>query len=55
MLIPWIAFTWGWQMTFIVAGIAGFIWLAFWLPFYDEPKRQKRLSADELANIGALR
>jgi MFS transporter, ACS family, hexuronate transporter len=51
ILIPWIALTWGWQMAFIVAGIAGFIWLAFWLPFYDEPKRQKRLSADELAYI----
>ena len=35
MLIPWIAFTWGWQMTFIVAGVAGFIWLLFWFPFYD--------------------
>src|ERR1700674_366681 len=28
MLIPWIAFTWGWQMTFIVAGLAGVILLA---------------------------
>jgi len=51
IIIPWIAFTWGWHWAFIVAGVAGFIWLAFWIPFYDEPKRQKRLSADELAYI----
>ena len=51
MLIPWIAFTWGWHMTFIVAGIAGFLWLCFWFPLYEEPKRQKRLSAEELAYI----
>jgi ACS family hexuronate transporter-like MFS transporter len=49
--IPWIALTWGWHMAFIVAGLAGFIWLAFWIPFYDEPQRHKRLGADELAYI----
>ena len=51
IIIPWIALTWGWQLAFIVAGIAGLCWLLFWFPLYDEPKRQKRLSADELAYI----
>jgi MFS transporter, ACS family, hexuronate transporter len=51
IVIPWIALTWGWQMAFIVAGIAGLIWLAFWFPLYQVPERQKRLSADELAYI----
>jgi MFS transporter, ACS family, hexuronate transporter len=51
IVIPWIALTWGWQMAFIVAGTAGLIWLAFWLPLYQVPERQKRLSADELAYI----
>ena len=51
IIVPWIALTWGWQMTFIVAGIAGLCWLLFWFPLYDEPKRQKRLSPDELAYI----
>ena len=31
IIIPWIALTWGWHMAFIVAGLAGFIWLAFWI------------------------
>ena len=51
IVIPWIALTWGWQMAFIVAGLAGLIWLAFWFPLYQVPERQKRLSADELAYI----
>jgi MFS transporter, ACS family, hexuronate transporter len=51
IVIPWIALTWGWQMAFIVAGVAGLIWLAFWFPLYQVPERQKRLSANELAYI----
>jgi ACS family hexuronate transporter-like MFS transporter len=51
IMIPWIALTWGWQAAFIVAGLAGFIWLAFWIPFYNVPERQKRLSGAELVYI----
>ena len=51
IVIPRIALTWGWQMAFIVAGLAGLIWLAFWFPLYQVPERQKRLSANELAYI----
>jgi MFS transporter, ACS family, aldohexuronate transporter len=51
IIFPWIALTWGWQAAFIVAGIAGFIWLFFWLPFYDVPERQKRLTTEELSFI----
>ncbi|MBV9490254.1 MAG: MFS transporter [Verrucomicrobia bacterium] len=51
IIIPWIALTWSWHMAFIVAGLAGFVWLVFWIPMYDEPRRQKRLSAAELAYI----
>jgi len=51
IIIPWIALTWGWQAAFIVAGLAGFIWLGFWIPYYNVPERQKRLSGAELAYI----
>jgi ACS family hexuronate transporter-like MFS transporter len=49
--IPWIATTWGWQAAFVMAGIAGFCWLFLWIPFYDIPERQKRVSAAEIAFI----
>jgi ACS family hexuronate transporter-like MFS transporter len=46
-LVPWIAYTWGWQMAFIAAGIAGFLWLLLWIPLYDRPEKAKRLKAAE--------
>ncbi len=50
-IIPWLAFTWGWRSAFVAAGIAGLLWLVFWLPLYDVPERTKRVSAKELLYI----
>src|SRR5687768_5248935 len=46
-LVPWIAYTYGWQMAFIIAGIAGFLWLLLWIPLYDAPERSKRVKPAE--------
>jgi MFS transporter, ACS family, hexuronate transporter len=53
LTVPWIAFHWGWQTTFLMIGAIGFLWMIFWLWFYDKPARQKRLSAAELAYINS--
>lgn len=50
-LVPWIALTWGWQAAFVAAGIAGFLWLFLWIPFYHTPENAKRANAAELAHI----
>jgi len=50
-IVPWIALTWGWRAAFVIAGCAGFAWLALWIPFYDSPERLRRLSAAERALI----
>jgi len=50
-VIPWIAFTWGWQSAFVMAGIAGLLWLFLWLPFYNLPEKLKRVSPAELEHI----
>ena len=50
-IIPVMAAKWGWQSTFIGAGVAGFLWLFLWLPFYDTPERSTRVGAAELALI----
>jgi MFS transporter, ACS family, hexuronate transporter len=50
-LIPWLAYTWGWRSAFVAAGLAGLLWLAFWLPLYEIPERTKRLRQEELAYI----
>lgn len=46
-LVPWIAYTWGWEMAFIAAGVAGLLWLFLWIPFYDRPEKSKHLGAAE--------
>ena len=46
-LVPAIAFTLGWRWAFIFAGLAGFLWLMLWFPFYSVPERSTRLSKAE--------
>jgi ACS family hexuronate transporter-like MFS transporter len=46
-IVPWIAYSYGWQTTFIIAGIAGFLWLFLWIPFYNSPEKAKKLSKEE--------
>ena len=53
LTVPWIRINWGWEWAFIVMGLIGFIWLAFWLVLYERPEKQKRLSAAELAYINS--
>lgn len=51
ILVPWILSHYGWQEVFWITGALGFVWLIFWLIFYDIPVKQKRLGADELQYI----
>jgi len=51
IVVPWIVLTWGWQEAFIFTGLLGFIWLVFWLWFYEIPERHKKISQAELAFI----
>jgi ACS family hexuronate transporter-like MFS transporter len=51
LVVPWLALTWGWQSAFIVTGLAGLVWLIFWIPIYRRPAEHPKLSAEELAYI----
>lgn len=42
-IVPWIAYAYGWQMAFVLAGVAGLLWLLVWIPLYDRPEKSKRL------------
>ena len=53
LTVPLIAAEWGWQTAFILIGAIGFIWMFFWLIYYDTPEKQKRLSKTELTYIQA--
>ncbi|MDB5196572.1 MAG: major facilitator superfamily 1 [Flaviaesturariibacter sp.] len=49
--VPLILVHWGWKWAFIATGLLGFVWLVFWLLFYEIPLRHKKVSASELAYI----
>lgn len=51
LIVPWILRNYGWQEVFWITGATGFIWLIFWLIFYEVPSKQKRLSSQEYALI----
>lgn len=53
LTVPWIEKHWGWQTAFLLIGAVGFLWLFFWLMYYDKPEKQKRLSAAELEYINS--
>ncbi len=49
--IPLVALAAGWRMAFVLSGVLGLVWLAFWLRFYWPPDRHPRLGAEEAALI----
>ena len=51
LAVPAIALTLGWHWAFIFAGIAGFLWLFLWIPFYDVPERIRAANDAELEHI----
>src|SRR5207249_1974298 len=48
MMIPAIALRFGWRAAFVLAGLAGFLWLFVWIPFYDVPEKRRNLTRSEL-------
>lgn len=49
--IPVIAASWGWEMSFIIIGALGFVWMGFWVFIYNKPEKHPKVNAAELAYI----
>lgn len=49
--IPFIAKAWGWEMSFLIIGALGFIWMGFWQFLYKKPEENARVSKVELDYI----
>ena len=47
LTVPYIASAWGWEWAFILTGVVGFTWLAFWYPLYGSPA--EKMAAGKLA------
>jgi ACS family hexuronate transporter-like MFS transporter len=50
-VVPWLALTWHWQAAFVVTGLAGLVWVFFWLPLYRRPTEHPHLTTGELNYI----
>ncbi len=47
LIVPWILNRYSWHEVFWITGALGFVWLVFWLIFYDIPQKQTRLTDEE--------
>jgi ACS family hexuronate transporter-like MFS transporter len=50
-VVPWITIKFGWPAAFLLTGALGFIWVVFWLAFYQPPDNKKNLTPAEFAHI----
>lgn len=44
----------GWRSAFVITGLVGFVWLAFWMFLYQPPHKNRWLGADEYARLKPL-
>ena len=53
LIVPFIAYRWGWRAAFIVTGCFSLVWLVLWLKIYRRPQAHPKVSAAELAFINS--
>lgn len=51
LTIPFIARAYGWEMSFIIIGALGFIWMGFWVFLYKKPDTNPKVNEAELTYI----
>jgi len=51
IIVTGITVTFGWQWAFIITGGLGFIWVIFWLAYYQVPEKHPKLSPEEYQYI----
>jgi len=51
LTIPFIAKAYGWEMSFIIIGAVGFLWMAFWVFIYKKPHEHPKVNKAELEYI----
>ena len=51
LIVPFVAYRWGWRAAFIVTGSFSLIWLVLWLKIYRRPQEHAKVGAEELSFI----
>jgi ACS family hexuronate transporter-like MFS transporter len=50
-LVVWITARYGWRQAFLLTGLLGFVWLAFWIVFYRLPEKHPWITDEERTRI----
>jgi ACS family hexuronate transporter-like MFS transporter len=51
LMIPPLAKAFGWELAFIIIGALGFVWMGFYVKWYDAPEKSPRVNKEELEYI----
>jgi MFS transporter, ACS family, hexuronate transporter len=51
VIVSFLYITLGWKWAFIITGALGFVWLIFWLVFYQMPDKHPKIMQEELNHI----
>lgn len=51
LMIPPLAKAFGWEMAFIIIGALGFVWMGFFVKWYDKPEKSSKVNKAELLYI----
>jgi ACS family hexuronate transporter-like MFS transporter len=51
IMVPLLTYYYGWAAAFYVTGALGFIWVVFWLLYYNTPEKHPKVGAAELELI----
>ncbi|HKH00422.1 MAG TPA: MFS transporter, partial [Bradyrhizobium sp.] len=54
-LVSWIISTLGWRESFVITGLLGFVWAAFWIWLYRDPEHHPSVTPEQLARLQAER
>jgi MFS transporter, ACS family, D-galactonate transporter len=54
-LVSWIIASFGWETSFVVAGLFGIIWAAVWIIVYRDPEQHPSVTPEQLQRLQAER
>lgn len=47
-LVVWAILEYNWEMSFVITGGVGLIWVVLWLAFYQSPEKHKSITQEEI-------
>jgi ACS family hexuronate transporter-like MFS transporter len=51
IIVPWLTLKYGWEWSFLITGLIGFVWVAWWWVVYRTPAQHPTISKEELVYI----